>query len=148
MSKKSKYIVFIITILLVSSCSGHRFTHRVRKNENQEEIIAFKGYLLKINAMDDFKEFKKITPSETDSVILNFCRKYDIRSIYIVPASKYDNSLQSFKNSGDVVKMYYNNMYFFEADHSLIFDYSLQGLELVDELETEKYKITDRVFMF
>lgn len=139
------YLALITTIL--SSCSGG-FVKKIEKQDNQDEIVAFKHYLLKENIMDDFKEYK-ILYSQNDSVIKQFFLKYDIKAIYIEPCNKEHFTPQPhdhFKNCGNKISLSFNNTYI-EPNHSLIFDYSDEELQLKDEVG-KKHKIADRIFVF
>lgn len=100
--------------------------------------------------MDDFKEYAIIEKSN-DPVVNNFFVKYNIMAMYIEPGHKdshkcpFDNL---FKNCGNIISFRFNDMFTVSPNHSLIFDYSNEGLELTEGFSTRKYKIADGVFVF
>jgi hypothetical protein len=144
-----KYILILITAMILVSCSGNKFTRRVHKSVNTEELVQFREYLLKKNVMDSFKEYT-ILGSEDDSIVRKFFQKYDIHLMYIRPCFKNGESQEPtlFKNCGNMIDFRYNGLYFIEANHSLIFDYSEGGLELHDGTNLRRHKIAEGIFVF
>jgi hypothetical protein len=140
-----RYIYFIGLTVLLQGCSAN-FVGRMHVDRNTKEIVEFRRYLEEINFMEYFNEYKIYTRSDLkDQRIKDFCSKYNIRYIYIQPQTT--STVEHFKNSGNTIMFWYNNLIFFEANHSLIFDYSKEGL-ILEEGIPKRHKIANRVFAF
>ena len=140
-----KYILSITLVLILSGCNS-AFERRAQKNSNIEEIIAFRQYLVTINIMNDFKEYKIINYENSDMVIRDFFDKYKIKYMYIIPCKKHHPLSDPFKNCGNLVQLSYNNLPFVESNHAIYFDYSEEGLQLKDGWP-KSVMVADRIYV-
>ena len=144
-----KYFLLIAIVIINFSCSGNKFVRKASSSANIEELQQFKAYLLEKNVMDNFREYKILTPM-SDPVIKEFFRKYDIKLMYVEPCFKKEQQQANshFKNCGHKISFSYSNVTFIEGNHSLIFDYSGDGLKLLDGIDVSKHKIAEGIFIF
>jgi hypothetical protein len=145
----NKSISLLLLLILLNSCKSQNFVKKIKDDKNKLEIVAFKNYLQRINIMNDFKTNIKYYP-ENDTIIKKFIQKYNIRIIDIVPCSNKNHKVQPydhFQNCGNIIELGYG-IPLISTEHSLIFDYSEDGLKLKDEIDEKKVKIADRIFIF
>lgn len=143
-----KNTILLFCCSLFFSCSGQKFIKTVKNKKNLQEIVDFKGYLLKENIMEDFKE-SKIVGNVYDSRVKRFLTKYNITAIHIQTCNKYNyvTPESHFTNCGNLIELYFG-IPLTTSEHVLIFDYSKEDLILKEGLSEKKYKISDKIFVF
>lgn len=116
------------------------------EQQNLNEITEFKEYLNSINFMDDFKEDSTIR-NFTDPRVKEFTKKYQINSIRVWTCKPYPYAYDHFTKCGNMLILSNRNVPIAQDNHSLIFDYSENGLELKEGI-SNKHKIAERIFVF
>ncbi|SHE85875.1 hypothetical protein SAMN05444377_101455 [Flavobacterium fontis] len=147
---KSISLLLLLLLILLSSCKSQNFVKKIKDNKNKSEIVAFKDYLQRINIMNDFKEYSINNYPNNDTIIKKFIQKYNIQTIYVKPClnkNKTSQPYDHFQNCGNIIELRYG-IPIISTEHSIIFDYSEDGLKLKEHINEKKHKIADGVFLF
>jgi hypothetical protein len=128
------------------SCSSYR-KNIVHIRKNPDEILAFKQYLEENYNIDSITKYETIwgTFKQTDTVILNFCKKNNISSIIKLPKAKSDDYY--YNRFGSIVELNFEHTPFVERNQTIIFDYTENGLEVYNS-SYSKFKVADKVYIF
>lgn len=141
-----KIFVTCCLLTLINTCSSGKFESSMTKQQNLNEIKEFKEHLKLINFMDDFKEDATIR-NFTDARVKEFVKKYRINSIQVWTCKPYPYAYDHFTECGNMLILSNVNVPLVQDNHSIIFDYSEDGLEMKEGTST-KHKISERIFVF
>jgi len=100
--------------------------------------------------MNDFEVYSINQYPKNDTIIKYFIEKYNIQTIYIEPCFDKNRASQPydhFQNCGNIIELSYG-IPLISTEHSLIFDYSEEGLKLKEGIDEKKVKTAERIFVF
>jgi hypothetical protein len=139
-------ISLLLSFYAVSQFKKDKFYRKVTNNIS--EVKKFKEYLLSNNYHKGFTQGIVYSwQNVNDPEIKRFCRKFNVRTIHIIPKPKYPTSADHFVEDDNRIDLFFNTIIFFGRNRALIYDCSDQGLKLKSSIPPD-HKIDDRIYFF